>query len=334
MFDALWTRLKTGMLGAGLCLAAGPAMTQGTEPPAAPAQKTPPWAYPLLGPGVPTPANDGIKHALPGSAYSFTLTELFDQFNACDWFPDSHPPMPDVVKHGRKPEVRACGMCHFPNGQGRPENASLAGLPADYIVQQVLDYKAGLRRSSEPQSGPNIRMLSTAQAVSEEDVKIAAQYFASLAYQPWIRVVETETVPQTRVVIGSMWAALEGGAPEPIGRRIVEIPADLERTELRDPRSGFVAYVPPGSIRQGEILATTGGGKTTACIACHGKDLKGAGPIPPLAGRSAQYIVRQLYDFQHGTRTGPRAQPMQEVTARLSLDDMIAAAAYAASRQP
>ena len=66
---------------------------------------------------------------------------------------------------------------------------------------------------------------------------------------------------------------------EPIGNRIVEVPEDTTRTLLRDPISGFVAYVPPGSLARGEALSRTGGeGRTTACGACHGDDLRGLGP--------------------------------------------------------
>ena len=31
----------------------------------------------------------------------------------------------------------ACGFCHRADGLGEPESASLAGLPAEYIVRQV-----------------------------------------------------------------------------------------------------------------------------------------------------------------------------------------------------
>ena len=41
--------------------------------------------------------------------------------------------------------------------------------------------------------------------------------------------------------------------------RIIEVPEDLERFEMRDARSRFLAYVPPGSVQQGRQLATTGG---------------------------------------------------------------------------
>ena len=93
--------------------------------------------------------------------------------------------------------------------------------------------------------------------------------------------------------------------------------------------------VPPGSISRGEALVTTGGGtRTIACGVCHGADLKGLGAVPPLAGRSPSYTVRQLFDLQHGTRRGPWAPLMRAAVQKLTLDDMVAIAAYTASREP
>jgi cytochrome c553 len=132
-----------------------------------------------------------------------------------------------------------------------------------------------------------------------------------------------------------MFLKLEGSETEPIGDRIIEMPEDTERTEsLRDPRSGFIAYVPVGSIKKGEALVTTGGGKTTRCAVCHGADLKGLGPVPGIAGRSPSYTVRQLFDTQRGTRKGLWADLMKPVVANLSNDDMLAIAAYTAARVP
>ena len=89
--------------------------------------------------------------------------------------------------------------------------------------------------------------------------------------------------------------------------QIVEVPEDTVQTEpLRNPRSGFIAYAPIGSIKKGETLVTTGGGgRTVQCGVCHGADLKGAGNVPGIAGRSPSYLVRQMYDMQAGTRRGP-----------------------------
>jgi cytochrome c553 len=64
---------------------------------------------------------------------------------------------------------------------------------------------------------------------------------------------------------------------------------------------------------------------------CHGTDLKGLGPVPGFAGRSPSYIVRQLWDIQQGTRKGTWSPLMRPVVEKLTQDDMIAIAAYAAS---
>ena len=90
-----------------------------------------------------------------------------------------------------------------------------------------------------------------------------------------------------------------------------------------------------GSIKKGEALVTTGGGgKTIACAGCHGDKLQGLGPIPGIAGRSPSYVVRQMYDIQQGFRAGASVAMMKPVVEHLTQDDMLAIAAYAASRVP
>jgi cytochrome c553 len=292
----------------------------------------PPWAYTVNPPPAPgakpsPPAADPTPHSVPGSTVSLTIAQTRDAYNPPDWHPDAHPPMPPSVAHGRPKEMRACGFCHLVNGQGRPENASLAGLPAAYIIQQMADFKSGDRKSAEPRMGPPNAMIQDAKAATDEDIRTAAAYFSSFPYKKWIRVVEATEVPQTRIA-GSMHVPVSEGT-EPLGRRIIEMPEDLRRTELRDASSGFVAYVPAGSIKKGEELMKSG-----ACGTCHGADLKGLGPVPPLAGRSPSYTVRQLFDMQQGARKGPWSALMKDAVAKLSVDDMIALAAYAASREP
>jgi cytochrome c553 len=127
---------------------------------------------------------------------------------------------------------------------------------------------------------------------------------------------------------------VEGGT-ETLGRRIVEMPDDVEQFELRDTRSQFTAYVPVGSVAKGEELVRTGNaGRTIPCGICHGADLTGLGPIPSIAGRSPSYIFRQLYDLQHGERTGQWSPLMVNVVSKLSEEDLISIAAYLASQAP
>ena len=125
------------------------------------------------------------------------------------------------------------------------------------------------------------------------------------------------------------------GEKEPIGQRIIEVPEDLEQFVSRDARSRFIAYIPIGSIQKGQALSGSGGGgKTVQCGICHGSDLKGLGSIPGIAGRSPSYIVRQLYDFKHGARAGAGSALMKPSVEKLTVDDMLSLAAYAASLSP
>ena len=322
--------LLVGVVAAAL--AAGP--TAGAQQPAA-ADPLPTWAFVPTPPGGvvgahPEPPDDRARH-VPGSAQAFTLHEVGDLYAAPDWHPDRHPPLPEVVAHGRRPELFACGYCHLPNGLGRPENASIAGLSEAYIIEQFAEWKAGRRRSSNPPPNPAATMARLAPLANEAEVRSAARYYAGLKLQPWIRVVEAGEVPKTHA---SGWMMVpDGSGVEPIGARIIESAEDPGRTELRDDASGFVAWVPPGSIARGAALA--GGGVARAsCASCHGAGLRGQADVPPLAGRSPTYLVRQLYDIRHGRRTGVAVAPMEPVVASLDLDDMIALAAYAASLPP
>ncbi len=242
--------------------------------------------------------------------------------------------MPVIAAHGRKPDVYACAYCHLPNGQGRPENSSLAGLSADYIVQQLADFKSGARKSSDPDLKPVTNMIAVAANTNKEEIQIAADYFAAIKPKPWIRVVEAKFVPKTHVA-GWMLVVSTPHEMESIGDRIIETPENLERTELRDDASGFIAYVPPGSLKRGKNLVTAGAsGKTIICSTCHGPSLNGLKNVPPLAGRSPSYIVRQLYDMQSGTRNGASLAQMKPVVANLSIYDIIDIAAYTASLEP
>lgn len=289
------------------------------------------WAYALNTPGVVAEVIEGPQR-VPGSELEITFTNPRNLYSPPDWHPGDHPEMPAVVANGRNPGVFACGYCHLPNGQGRPENSSLTGLSAEYIIQQLRDYRAGLRKSSEPSHGPANNMLLVGQNVNAEEVADAALYFASLKPVKWIRVVETDTVPET-VVSGWMYIEKEGGGTEAIGNRILEMPEDLHRTELRDARSGFIAYVPTGSVARGKALAESSSGRTP-CAACHGANLKGLGPVPGLAGRSPSYLARQIYDFQTGNRKGLWSPLMVGVVAGLTTEDIVNLTAYLASLDP
>ena len=113
------------------------------------------------------------------------------------------------------------------------------------------------------------------------------------------------------------------------GQRILQIPEDPFRTEIRDPHSGFIAYVPPGSLAKGEALVRTG-----RCAACHGEGLKGKGEVPRLAGLQPLTIARQLFDIRHGSSAGEAMAPMKPIAAKMTDADIIAVSAYLGSLPP
>ena len=314
-------------LGVALCVA--PLFLQARADDMPPA-----WAYAVNPPDFKPEPDDGKPRHVPDSSATYTVMQARDLFSALDWHPSDHPPMPDIVAHGRKPDVRACGACHRADGPGGPENVGIAGLPKQYILQQMADFKSGARTTSVSQRVPPQLMTTVAKAITDAEKEAAADYFSALTPRAAIKLVETDTVPKTRVA-GWFLASLPGGEKEPIAGRIIEVPDDLERFEMRDSHSRFTAYVPLGSIEKGRQFVLSGGnGKTAACTICHGPGLNGVGPIPGFAGRSPSYIVRQLYDFQHGVRAGPWSPLMAPNVINLTIGDMVAIAAYAASLPP
>jgi cytochrome c553 len=313
------------LLAAGVSVAADgpPSWAYGTQSTStAPPQRAPE--------SIPDPT---VKH-LPGSALGFTQAQISARFTPADWYPGDHPAMPAIVADGRKPDIWACSLCHYPNGKGRPENAAVSGLPVSYFVEQMQDFRSGFRSSADLRKKNTNLMIAYAKAMTDEEIAAAAKYFGAMPWTPWIKVVETDTVPKTRLSVG-MFLPEEGNEKEPLGQRIIETPVDPERTEaLRDPRSSFIAYVPIGSVQKGKQLVMTGATKTVACGVCHGADLKGLGPVPGIAGRSPSYLVRQLYDMQQDTRKGEWTQLMKPVVSRLSQEDMLNIAAYTSSLTP
>ena len=288
----------------------------------------PDWAFNIPDKVQPTAVKiEGIIKA-PGSAKEYEAAKIGGNANPPDWFPDEHPAAPRAVTGGAGIRF-ACGSCHLMSGQGHPESADIAGQPVEYLIRQMTYYKTGTRLD-------DARMGPIAKATADEDVRQAAEYFAALKPTVWVKVIEAVTPPKTFIATAGRHRQLHpDGGTEPIGRRILEIPADPFLTEIRDPHSGFIAYVPPGSIARGEALVKAGdSGKTVQCTLCHGAALQGLGEVPRLAGLQPLYVARQLFDMQYGSSAGKAADLMKPVVANLSEDDIIAIASYLGSLPP
>lgn len=317
------------------------AMNAGAQQPNAKPQHNPPlkpfappaWAIPSAPAPSPAPRPDSVVwHSIPGSSRAYTMKLVSNAFDIPDWFPDAHPPAPNSVMFGTRPAARACGYCHLPDGAGRPENGTLAGLPVEYAMAQMRAFRDSTRRSSAQhwQTGP---MHAVAAAVTDDDALAAARYFAGLPLTRRNRIVESTTVPKTRVEI--LLYAKTGEGTEPIAGRLIEVPDEFLRHELRDPTVRYTTYVPPGTLTRGRRLASAGpAGVATACATCHGADLLGMAGTPPIAGRNPANLLRQLVNFRTGMRADSAAVLMRPIVNPLTIDDMVALAAYVGGLPP
>lgn len=297
----------------------------------------PEWAYTPPVPGAPPPpsalpADDNAAVSIPGTTKTFTRGQLRATKETMDWYPeDRHGTLPDIARFGKQ-GVRQCTLCHLPDGSGRPENAPIAAYHPVYFMQQMQDFRDGLRKSADPRKANTNTMIGFTKAMTREEDRAAAEYFAQQPYPRRIKVVEGKTAPKVRMQGGMHMAipANEGGGMEPIqADELVEVPDDNLRAEARDTRLTWTAYVPSGTLNRGKQVAAK-----AQCAMCHGANLEGIGPVPALAGRSPSYTMRQLFDFKTGTRRGPWGELMRPVVANLSVQELMAVSAYAASIQP
>ena len=324
---AAWPSFVVAMMAltaAGVAQQQQPAPGTPTALPSPPPRE-PAWAFPVIQAQLP-PEPPGPKQ-VEGSTKSYTPGQIDDLLNPPDWFPEAHKPAPSIVQKGHGGAL-ACGACHLMSGFGHPESADLTGFTVDYFIQQMADFKSGVRKDYA-------RMNGIAKELSDQEIREAAEWFASLPRGKFVRVVEAAMVPKTFVGQGRMrFIDPKQTGMEPIGNRIIMLPEDQEKARLRDPRSGFVAYVPPGSLAKGRALANGGGGKTVACNICHGEGLKGLANVPRLAGLHPIYVARQLYLFKDGDRKGPDAPLMTKPVASLTDADILNLSAYVASLTP
>jgi cytochrome c553 len=273
---------------------------------------------------------------VPGSTRSFTVSQITAPYAPADWFPEDHPPMPDIVARGKEQTgFRACAICHYPNGQGLMQNAPVAGLRVDYILRQLDDFATGRRKSADLNKANAFEMAAMARNLTPAEARAAAEYFAAIPFKPWVKVIESDTVPVFTATVNGLFMKAPGTATEPLGRRLVELPIDTHQTNmLRNPRSGMEAYAPVGSLARGKRIVETGGDRSVECLTCHGKDLRGTAVAPPLAGRQPSYLGRQLWDFKVGARNGTMAHLMKPAAEKLTQDDLIDVTAYLASLAP
>ena len=176
----------------------------------------------------------------------------------------------------------------------------MAGLPEAYIKQQLLDYRSGKRKAIGPEQYlPVQNMIRLSKALTDQEIDDSARYFAQQKLRRRVYIIESLRIPRAE---RAAWIWQEYGGTEDLDGRLLEVTQDLARHERRDDRLEYLAYVPPGAINRGKRLVLGGEGKTVACTQCHLANLKGTATIPPIAGRSPTYLLRQMLGLRNGVR--------------------------------
>src|SRR5688572_30498476 len=183
--------------------------------------RQPSWAFQQIDPVQPPAAEESGPVKIPGSSRTYTRADIENLSAPPDWFPEENAPKPDIVLRGRD-AVLACGACHLMSGLGHPESADLAGLPVAYLTRQMADFKNGSRKDMS-------RMNGIAAAITDEEIKQAAEWFAARKPAVWNKVIEAETVPKTYIGPGRMRYPHPEGGTEAIGTRIITLPQDPAR---------------------------------------------------------------------------------------------------------
>lgn len=271
------------------------------------------WAYPT----EPAPGNnaDAAAPAKPvnQALIATTYTGL--------------PRMPDVVARGKP---LPCMQCHLANGGSHPESAAISGLSVNYIIEQVHAFRDGDR--ADTRTG---RMVQAAKLISEKDLQEAAEYYAAIPREreKWVKTVVGDDVPKGPAPFGGggfRYHAADGGTEPLAPGTVVEVADNDDLVRARDQiNGGFVQYVRPDDMALGEQVTRTNG-----CATCHGADFKGVGDVPRLAGQHPLYMIRQLKNMQTGARKDKDVAIMKPVVDKLSDRDIVAVAAYLASKDP
>ena len=194
----------------------------------------------------------------------------------------------------------------------------------------------GLFKSGQRAGAAAGAMIGMAKVLSEDEVQTAVDYYAKLKPPAgYNKVVETDTVPKSYVGAGGMRLPAKDGGTEPIGDRIIVLPQDAAEAKLRDPHVGLRRLRAARQRRRGQ-----GAGhhrrqrQDRAVRRLPRTGAQGLGEVPPIVGRTATYLFRQLNDIQTDTRKGPGVALMKPVVANLTQHDMIAIAAYVQSLAP
>lgn len=209
----------------------------------------------------------------------------------------------------------ACVSCHGEKGEGNAEIGlpALAGLPRDYFVKQIRDFKSGKRIS--PMKTPYDERLTNSEVLRTGDPDAAADFYAH-----WMVGVAKGISIEDAKAAADYYAR----AKRPKAQPAAHSPS----------KAGAQTQVDPQVLALGEELAIDGDWDRgiPPCFKCHAIGGVGVAPgFPPLAGQHAAYVARQLKAWKSGARANDPLDLMKKLSENLTDDDIQAVAAYFAT---
>ncbi len=167
-----------------------------------------------------------------------------------------------------------------------------------------------------------------------QEIDASAKYFAQQKLRRRVYVIESLRIPRAE---RAAWIYEEVGGTEDLEDRLLEVTNELVRHERRDDRLEYIGLC---ATRQHQPRqAPRGHGRWLARLRpvlppAISPNLKGTDKIPPIAGRSPTYLLRQMLAFRNAARAGEAAQQMKPVVEKLTLNEMIDVSAYLGSLYP
>ncbi len=205
-----------------------------------------------------------------------------------------------------KAGVPACQSCHGVNGEGMAATGypRLAGMNAQYLEKQLNDLARDL-----PAVGVVIPQAA-------KDYSMTPRIYSDLTvFTPGLRHDDVMSpIAKSLSVADRHNLAVYFGS---LAFKAQPVPADFEVLE------------------RGQDLALRGKPEygLPACVSCHAPDGEGFGAdFPALAGQPAAYIIKEIDDWQAGSRDNDNLGLMHAVADQLTDGDKIDVAAYFANR--
>ena len=257
------------------------------------------------------------------------------------------------VKAGEQ-EAGMCAGCHSIDGNAlNPNNPSLAGQPADYLVKAMKDYRDG--RRSDPM------MTNALNNMQDETIANLAAYYASQYPESPLQRARMDYSKFDPVAEGSKIAGSCGGCHGKNGNSLkAGIPSltglnvKYLVTATRDYRDGmrknkvmrnmvgtlsdtdiekvafYYATQSPMSSKTAPKADLAAGEKiSSGCTSCHGEGgVSTTAGTPSLAGQDASYLAAATRDYAQGVRNN---ETMSGPAKGLKPKDIVNVAGYFAS---